>query len=308
MRDSSLSRTRRQLAAFCAVGETLSFTKAAEMLGTAQSSVTVLVQGLEREFNVALFERLGKRVRLTEAGSRLLIYAQQLLALTDEIRAALPGDGAPAGTLTIGTPETVCAYRLPPVLHRFRERYPGVQLVFRAGISTSLRNDIIEGRLDLAFVLDRPVPSPAIVTEPLTRERVLLLAHPGHPLAARKLLHPADLNGEPIVVTEAGGSYRTAFENALADEGARAGTTIEFASVEAIKQCVIAGVGLTVLPAVTVETDLRERRLVGLEWTGPNLDVMTQMIWHKDKYLSPALVAFQEVTRETLTASRASET
>lgn len=290
--------------AFRTVGETLSFTKAAEALGTAQSSVTVLVQALEREFNVTLFERLGKRVRLTEAGNRLSVYAQQLLALTDEVRAAVEGNGEPAGTLTIGTPETVCAYRLSPVLHRFRERYPGVQLVFRAGISADLRNEIVEGRLDLAFTLDKPVPSPTLVTEPLTHERVLLLVPPHHALAQRRLLHPADLDGEPTVVTEAGGSYRTAFENALAEAGARPGTMIEFASVEAIKQCVIAGVGLTVLPAITVESDLREGRLVALEWTGPNLDVMTQMIWHKDKRLSPSLVAFQEVTREALVASR----
>lgn len=293
----------RQLRAFRAVAEARSFTQAAATLGWAQSSVTALIQALEREFEHPLLERLGKRVTLTEAGSRLLAYAAQLIEIVDEARAAVGGEGPLVGTLTIGTPETVCAYRLPPVLRRFRERHPGVQLVFKAGISTGIRTDVIEGRLDLAFTLDRYLPSPALVIEPLLHERVLLLTHAGDALALRERIAPADLEGVPLVLTEVDGSYRTTFENALGEQGCRPGARIEFASVEAIKQCTIAGIGVTVLPAVVAATELRDGRLIALPWTGCDLDVAVRMIRHKDKHLSPAILAFQEIVRELLVPS-----
>jgi len=303
MTDSSLSRVLRQLRAFSAVAEARSFTQAAESLGWAQSSVTALIQALEREFERPLLERLGKRVTLTEAGGRLLAYAGQVMQIVEEARAAVGGEGPLAGTLTIGTPETVCAYRLPPVLRRLRERHPGIQLVFKAGISTDLRSDVIEGRLDLAFTLDRYLPSPALVIEPLLHERVLLLTHAGDALAQRERVAPADLDGVPLILTEAGGSYRTAFENALSEHGCRPGARIEFASVEAIKQCTIAGIGVTVLPAAAAAPELRDGRLIALPWSGCDLDVAVQMIRHKDKHLSPTILAFQEIVRELLASS-----
>src|SRR5215210_5308545 len=114
----------RQLETFRAVAGPLSFTRAAVTLGYAQSSVTAQIQALEAELGVALFDRLGRRVALTEAGQRLLEYADRLLSLADEARAAVAEGAEPAGTLTVGAPETVLTYRLPRVLQRYRATFP----------------------------------------------------------------------------------------------------------------------------------------------------------------------------------------
>src|SRR5438046_264194 len=108
----------RQLETFRVVATQLSFTRAAATLDYAQSSVTAQIQSLELELGVRLFDRLGRRVALTDAGERLLEYAERLLSLADEARAALADGAEPAGTLTIGAPETVMTYRLPSVLRR----------------------------------------------------------------------------------------------------------------------------------------------------------------------------------------------
>ena len=106
----------KPLQTFKILADELNFTRTAERLNYAQSSVTAQIQGLEQELGVPLFERLGRRIRLTEAGTRLLRYADEILRLTDEALLAVPGQGEPSGTLTIGAVESLCTYRLAPIL------------------------------------------------------------------------------------------------------------------------------------------------------------------------------------------------
>jgi DNA-binding transcriptional LysR family regulator len=290
----------RQLQTFLKVAEHLNFTRASEALNYAQSSVTAHVAALEAELGVLLFERLGKRIVLTEAGIRLRTYADQLLRLADEAATAVRAFEEPAGTLVIGTPESLCTYRLPMVLRAFRQRHPNVQIVFKPGICTELKRDISEGLLDLSFVLEEAQEGPPLEFEPLIPEELLLLAAPDHPLAARPELTPQDLEGETLLVTEPYCTYRTLWERQLMVAKVRPATVMEFASVEAIKQCTMEGIGITVLPAVAVQAELRQGRLRVLPWSWDGVQMITQMVWHRDKWQSPALQAFLAITRQTL--------
>ena len=291
----------RQLETFRAVARELSFTRAAAQLEYAQSSVTTQVQTLERELGVALFERLGRRVVLTERGRRLLGYSERILNLAEEVREAVSGGGEPSGTLDIGAPETLATYRLPPALRTFRELYPRVRLVFHpAGVCAHLHRSLADGSLDVAFLLSEPVRPPGLVVEELLPEPLLVVAPPDHPLAGRERVAPRDLDGEPVLLTEAGCSYRVLFDRVLADAGARLEETLEFASVEAIKQCVMAGMGIAILPEVSVAAEVADGGLAALRWAGPAVRVSTRVALHKDKHLSPALGALLEVVREAL--------
>jgi DNA-binding transcriptional LysR family regulator len=258
----------RYLQTFKTLATELSFTRTAERLSYAQSSVTAQIQALEREFGVQLFERLGKQVRLTEAGVRLLRYADEILRLADEAHVAVRGDTEPRGTLTIGAIESLCTYRLAPVLMAFRSRYPEVDLVFRTGICADLRRQAVHGDLDLAFTLEEPVHDDRLVFEVLRQENILLLAHPEHRLLRKESVCPADLDGETLLVTEPGCSYRSILEQALGKAGI-ANPKIEFASVEAIKQCAMAGLGVTLLPEMAVKTELERGLLAALPWSVP---------------------------------------
>lgn len=290
----------RQLSTFRAVARTLSFTRAAEALDYAQSSVTAQIQALEEALGVPLFERLGKRVALTESGTRLLTYAEKMLRLAEEARAAVPAGDEPRGTLAIGGAESLFAYRLPPVLSRYRACYPRVQLVFQPCTCPDVRRALNDGMLDVGLLVDEPLEYPNLVTEPLVPEPLLVLAYPGHPLTRLPRVEPRDLIGEPVVATETGCSYRRLFERTLVDAGAHPDVTLEFGNIEAIKQCVMAGMGITILPEVTVATEVAQGRLVALPWAGPQYRIVTQMAWHKDKWLSPALRAFQDLARAML--------
>lgn len=295
----------RQLKTFRAVAENLSFTRAAGQLGYVQSSVTAQVQGLEKELGVPLFDRVGRRVALTDAGRRLLGYAEKMLDLEEEVRATVSADGEPAGTVTISAAETHCTYRLPWVLSRFRELYPQVRMLLRpVPVGTfcgDTVSDLGEGRADVAFVLDGPVRAGDLAVESLVEEPVWVLAAPDHPLAAEPQVRSADLEDETLLLTGSGCSYRAMFLDALARDGVHPRTLLEFSGVEAIKQCAIAGVGVSVLPAVVAAKEVEEGSLVALRWSGQeDFKVVTQMVWHKDRWLSPAAEAFCDIARETL--------
>lgn len=220
--------------------------------------------------------------------------------LSEEGRKVVPGDGGPTGTLIISAPETLCTYRLPVLLRAFRDQCPRVRLTFRPLPVADLRRRVDEGLLDVAFLLEEPLQAAGLWVEPLVPEPVVVIAPPDHPLAALPCVRPADLGEEDILLTELGCSYRNLFLRALAAEGIHPATTLEFNSIEAIKQCVMAGMGLAVLPTVSVAAERAAGRLVALPWAAGDLRVVAQMIRHRDKWVSPALAAVLQQARAVL--------
>ncbi len=290
----------RQLATFRMVAETLSFSRTAQALNYVQSSVTAQIQGLEEELGVRLFDRLGKRVALTDAGARLLPYAEKMLSLSEEARCVVVGGDAPMGTLVITAPESICTYCLPEVLSQFRKRYPQVRLLFRPSSFSDIRRSVSEGEVDLGFIIEERQYSTALMIEVLAPVPLHLLVSPDHHLADRAEVSWRDLEGEQFLLTEAGCAYRNALERGLNEAGLRISTHLEFEGIEAIKQCAIASMGIAFLPALTVERELESGSLVPLNWEGQEFSALVQMLWHKDKWLSPALQAFLEVARDVL--------
>ncbi|HLO03018.1 MAG TPA: LysR family transcriptional regulator, partial [Symbiobacteriaceae bacterium] len=290
----------RQLQTFLVVADLLHVTRAAERLGYAQSSVTAHVRALEEELGVPLFERLGKRITLTEAGRRFRPYALKLVALTEEGRSAAQEQHEVQGLLRIGAPESLCAYRLPAVLRSIRTRFPKVQLLLQTGICSQLRAGLRDGSIDLCLLLDECHPEPDLIQESLTPEPIILVAYPWHPLLVGRPVSPTDLRGQSVIHTEDGCSYRNRFEAILAAAGVTPESSMVFTSIEAIKQCVMAGLGLAVLPRIACTDELAEGALVELDWAGPPIDMETQVLYHRDKWRSPAMTAFLDVVSQTL--------
>ncbi len=290
----------RQLNTFRMVATLLSFSRAATALNYVQSSVTTQIQQLEEELGVRLFDRLGKHIALTDAGKRLYLYAERILNLTEEARYAVAEGEMFTGTVTIGAPETLCTYRLPAVLQEFRQRFPQARLTFRPESFLDLRHCVSEGTIDVAFIMEEPVYSTSLQVEPLIQENVIMLASPEHPLARQPIIRGRDLEGVQCLLTEKGCPYRSVFEHALNEEHISAVMDLEFVSVEAIKQCVIAGMGIALLPEITVAAEIVQGRLQALQWGEHRFHITTQMLWHKEKWLSPAIRAFIETAREVM--------
>ena len=293
----------RQLQIFRTLAEELNFTRTAEKVHTVQSNVTAQIKALEEELGVPLFDRLGRRVTLTDAGRNFLPFAGQALAAMEQGQRAVQTGAEPSGPLRIGAPESVLTYRLPQVLRAFRRRFPHVELIFRPYSDATLALKLEAGKFDMAICMSDNLQAQSIRSIRLKTERVLLLAEPGHPLATRATVKPSDLAGQNLLLTEAGCGYREKLDRALALQNVRPGNITEFSSVEAIKQCVAVGMGLGLLPAIVVTRELRQRQLKALHWAGPSLDIATHILWHKDKWVSPAMSAFIDLVKEKLEES-----
>jgi DNA-binding transcriptional LysR family regulator len=290
----------RQLKTFVTVVKMLSFTKAANELGYAQSSITNQIQSLEEEFGTMLFERLGKQIKLTKDGEHLYTYAEQILKLSDEAKDLISSSLMPKGSLTIGTAESLCTHRLPEVFKTFRARYPNVEINIRLDACSDYRTHLRKNTIDIVFFLDVPLNESDLVTHILFEEPMVVIAALNHPLTKKTQVMPHDINGQALVLTDLGCSYRRIFESILAQAGAKPSSVLAFSSNEVIKKFVGDGWGIGFLPQVTVKQELTTQQLIALPWAGPPFNIKTQLIYHKDKWISPALRAFIDITFETL--------
>jgi DNA-binding transcriptional LysR family regulator len=283
----------RLLATFEKVAAVLSFTRAAAELNYAQSSVTGQVRALEDALGTQLFDRLGSRIRLTEAGERLLPYARRMRELAEEARAAVAEAEEPSGTLAVGTMESLTSYRLPPLLELFHHRYPKVRLSLRPTLGDETRRALRQGTYDLGFLMEAETEHAGLEAEVLAVEPLALVAAPGHPLAGRRAA-TADLVRESLLATEPGCAYRDLFEReltALAPVEFR-----EFGTIEATKRAAAAGLGIALLPEVTVAAELAGGTLVRLAWEPP-FTLRTQLAWRAGKRLPAHARLFLEQAR-----------
>ncbi|MDO7905610.1 LysR family transcriptional regulator [Paenibacillus sp. JX-17] len=288
----------RHLFTFLVVVETGSFTRAAQKMEYAQSSITAQIQTLETELGQPLFDRIGKKIALTEAGRKLLPYARQIADIHSQAEASLKSDHEVAGTLTIGAPESLAAFRLPGIIQEYKERYPQVKMILKPGLCWQMGDQLRSGELDLAFLLQPQHEDKDLNISVLIEEEMALVAPCGHRLASAEKVLPEQLKDEVILHTESGCSYRSLFEKYLHGHGVFPDPTLEFWSIEAIKQCVISGLGLSFLPLVTVRSELASGRMVRLGWDDRSQRVSTMLAYHPKKWQSPALRELMEMTNQ----------
>ncbi|MGW2491870.1 LysR family transcriptional regulator [Streptomyces sp. NPDC001606] len=286
----------RLLVTFEKVATVLSFTRAAAELSYAQSSVTSQVRALESSLGVELFDRLGGRIRLTDAGERLLPYARRIIELAAEARAAVAEPEEPEGTLTVGTMESLTSYRLPPLLEYFHHRHPRVRLALRTTIGDETRQALRQGTYDVGFLMEEETVHPGLEALVLTAETLALVAAPGHARAGSSVT-TAELTGERLLATEPGCAYRDLFERELAAAGPV--EFMEFGTIEATKRAVATGLGIALLPEVTVAAELAGGSLVRLGWEPP-FTLRTQLAWRAGKRLPAHARLFVERARALL--------
>lgn len=266
--------------------------RAAEALHTVQSNVTARIRQLEAELGTRLFRRHARGVEPTGAGRRLLPYAQRVARLLEDARRAALDDGTPQGPLVIGALETSTALRLSRPLSAYVAAYPDVDLTLRTGTTCELIDQVLDDRLEGAFVCG-PVVHPGLHATPVFAEELALLTAPSvgslDALTAR-----GDVR---IVVLRAGCSYRQRLEDLLARRGIAAPRVLEFGTVEALFGCVAANLGVTLLPRALVGPVCQEGRVAVHALPPADALVETVFIRRQDGYLSSALAAFLAMLR-----------
>lgn len=247
-----------QLRSFHAVARRQSFTAAARELGVSQPTITTQVKSLEQEFGVELFVRRGRRIELTETGGGLLAITRRLFA--DEKEAAdflNETRGLRTGHLRVGA---VGPYHVTDMLAAFNARHPGLYVSVTVANSRDTLRDLLDYRTDVA-VLAHVDPDPRLVAIPYRRHRVVAFCHVDHAFAGRRGIRARDMEGQRLIVREAGSTTRLAFERAMAEAGVRPQVVMEIGSRESIREAVAKGIGLGVVSEAEFIPDPRIRAL-----------------------------------------------
>ena len=289
----------RHLRYFLAVATAQNFTKASEALHVSQPSLSVQIRDLEEELGTRLFDRLGRTIALTQAGSLFRDHAERALREVEQAAQLIRElDGAQRGRLIVGTLATVNSYLIPPLVSQFKQRFPGVHLQVHSQPSAEIVAGLLTNRLDLGLCL-LPVPQDQLTTIPLFDERLVLVAPAQHRLAQSRL-RMRDLGGLPLVLMPADYCLRKMVEEECAQAGVTTQVVLEMTSPEGILQAVTEGAGLTILPELYVRQRMVRRKLRMIDLYDPVPRHAVGLAYRFNRYQNLAAKEFGTLCRSIM--------
>lgn len=282
----------RNLKTLSKIAELKSFTKAAEVLGYAQSTLTFHIHEIETYYGQPVFEKIGRNVQLTLFGKQLLEQVDIVLQQYETIEQLGNDDKNPQGSIRIGAPESLMMYRLYPIIKAYKSAYPQVEISIINDPCELLWENLFSGKLDLSFLLQPVCNYPNLNVTLLKEEKMCLVAPTGH---TQKDFLPNET--QMVLYTEKECTYRQEFDRYLKSRQYIPSNVLETASVEAIKKYVINGLGVSYLPYYSVK-DEADKKLMKIKFPETDLHFFTQIAYHKKKWLSPALKTFIDLCIE----------
>jgi len=285
----------RHLRHFVAAAEALHFTRAAEALGVSQPTLSLQIRELERELRVALFDRIGRSVRLTEAGEVFRRHAIRALREVESGQAAVADlEGVRGGKFRVGVTHSFSAALIPRAVATFRAQHPGVVVSIEKTSGRAIELALVAGSIDLGIAF-APPEAPEVVAEPLFEEEVVLIVARGHPLAGRAKVGLSDLAGSPLVLISREFATRRLIDDRLREAAIVPEIAVEMNDIDSLLEVVRLGSGATVLSR-RAATDPRGLALIPI--TGPKMTRTAALLWHREAYRSAAALAFARVIRD----------
>lgn len=292
--------TYRQLQTFLAVARAGSLTQAARELGASQPTISLQIKALSTALAIDLVERHGRGLRLTPGGEALKLYAGGVLdglrALQQHVAAL---KGGQAGSLAVGASATAGGYVLPPVLSRFRLRYPRVDVQLHVDNPEHLFRDLGAGALDVVFSVGVQTP-PGLAVEVVCEEELVIVASPRHALSRRARVTPRELSRESLVTSLPGALFRELVERKLGEAGVVPRVAVQARHPEAMKRLVENDMGYALLFRPSVAEELRTGRLVALRLTGAPIMGHMMLAFRSQPVLSPLVRQFVAFVRHEL--------
>jgi DNA-binding transcriptional LysR family regulator len=288
--------TLEQLRIFVAVAEREHVTQGARDLNMTQSAVSAAITALERRYATRLFDRIGRRIVLTEAGRLFLVEARAVLAraaAAEKVLADLAG--LERGSLSLAASQTVASYWLPQVIERYRARYPGIAIAQTIGNTEYVASRVHDGAADLGFAEGR-IDDPALVATPVAEDELVLVVPRRHPWARGAPRSAKEIAAGPWVLREPGSGTRAIFEAALPKLGLAPDdlrVALEVPSNEAVRAAVEAGSGVTAISRLVVANALAAGTLAAVKLDLPRRHFF--VLRHKERYTSKAAEAFVDL-------------
>ena len=287
-----------QLRVFCEVAETGSFSAASEKLYVTQPAVTLQIKNLEAYYQMQFFERIGKKILLTEEGKVLLDIAKQILDLNRQAEEMLADlKGLSKGTVRVATSHSFADYYLPAVLKNFHKKYPKIFIQISTGNTEQIIEDTLAYKNDIAFVARHPENDKLTAREVVSDVLVAIIPNK-HKLAVREQVTLNELNGEPLIIREQGSSERRLVDQAFRFRRIQPLIIMESASTAAIQKMVRNGAGIGILGEHLVRREVEDDAFKAIPFTEVEMAHKFYLVHHKEKYFSRALKAFLEVAMD----------
>ena len=286
--------TFEQINAFYGVARHRSFSRAGQEIFRSQSAVSIQIAKLEDTIGQKLFHRTTKSIELTDAGSTLLRYVEDIKRLLDEAEMELQDLAEmERGRLTICTSDTTACYRIPRLLQKYRVRYPGIEIIVRNATSLKTVDHVLRREVDLG-ICTLSYLKPGLKEIPLFSRSDVVICHPEHPLAGRREVFLKDLEPYHSVLLDQNCSSRKILDEACEKAKAKLSIAMELSSIEVVKSFVSIGAGISVVPEVAVHEEVEAGKLVSIRVKDFDKAGQTRMgvIYRTDRYLSTAARSF----------------
>jgi DNA-binding transcriptional LysR family regulator len=293
-----------QVQVFCAVAKHLSFSMAAEELFITQPAVSQQVKALERQLNVKLFERVGHKLFLTEAGEAILPHGQALLTARAEMEqslAMLRGSGR--GRLALGANTTGGMYVAPAIVRAFRDLSPEIEATLQIETTTRILDRVMQNMIDVAIVTGT-VEDRRFAIRDLCGDELYLIVSPSHPFAGRSSVSPAEVAAEDFAVPEPGSRTRMLIEQSFHERGHRLRVTMQLPGTEAVKKAVESNLAVAMVSRYSVPRELALGVLARVPIEGLVLERPIHILHRKGKHLSPVSRRFLAFAAEYIAEDR----
>ena len=285
----------RNLTTFVRAAELHSFSQAARQLGYSQSAVSMQISQLETELGTSLFDRVGKTVALTPQGARFYEYAQNILRMAENARSMMNNASAISGHLRIVMAASLCMSLFPRVLSDFCRMYPEVKVTVQSANTDEMFRALTQNDADFVYQLDHQIYRPDLVIPLCERVPIVFAAACDHPLAKKETVTLADCAGYPFILTEKGMSYRSQLDTQLAKLGVAIEPVLEIGNTDVIAKLLPGSNWISFLPEFAIHDALEKGTVVRLDIPEINVELYRQLIYHKGKWITPAMQAMLDL-------------
>lgn len=286
-----------RLRVFHAVSQAESFTKAAEALHLTQSGISKHIKAMENELGVRLFDRVGKKVSLTQAGEILYEASKEVLASVGSAEQRIQElAGLSRGRLRVGASFPVGLYVLPRVLAAYRKEYPAVEVTLAISTTASIEAKVLDNKLDFGLV-SADVHHPKLLTLAFMTDELVVIVPPEHKWANRRNIRAEELPDETFILAARGAGARATVEERLKAKGIGLTSVLDFVNIEGVKHAVEAGLGVSVQPRGAVQREVEAGTLIALRLADMESEIQYVYICRKKQFLSSAQKAFLEVLK-----------
>ena len=292
--------TLRQLEVFLATARHENLSRAARELSMSQSAASDSLKELEHQFDIQLFDRIGKRLQLNDFGRVLQPRAEELLERAQELQFAL-GKHQDVGTIKVGATLSIGNYLAVPLIAQFREKYTEAKVKLEVDNTEQISQRVANFSLDLGLI-EGEINNDELDIIRWQDDELVVFCAASHPLAKKGKLTDADIRKNQWILREQGSGTRQTFDRAMHDLLPDIKVLLELEHTEAIKQAVAAGLGLGCVSRITLEEGIQRGRFVPLSLKGRDLKRSFYLIKHKDKYLSSALQHWIQLCLDQLTS------